>query len=79
MLNKEAILRGLRRIARESGVTIDLAVYGGAALALVFDMRVTTREAFYPSSQVPAKVRFGVEEIMERVIARRRARDADKD
>lgn len=34
-----------------------------AALALV--------EAFYPSARIPPKVRFGVEEIMERVVARR--------
>lgn len=34
-----------------------------AALALV--------EAFYPPARIPAKVRFGIEEIMERVIARR--------
>lgn len=34
-----------------------------AALALV--------EAFYPSSRIPPKVRFGVEEIMDRVLARR--------
>jgi hypothetical protein len=31
------------------------------ALALV--------EAFYPPERIPAKVRFGVEEIMERVVA----------
>ena len=29
-------------------------------------------EAFYPSRDIPAKVRFGVEEIMERVQDRRR-------
>ena len=28
-------------------------------------------EAFYPSAHIPPKVRFGVEEIMARVIARR--------
>ncbi len=30
-------------------------------------------EGFYPSSRIPPKVRFGVEEIMERVLARRAA------
>ncbi len=35
----------------------------GSALSLV--------EAFYPASRIPAKVRFGVEEIMERIAARR--------
>ena len=37
----------------------------GEALAIV--------ESFYPSSRIPAKVRFGVEEIMERVASQRRA------
>jgi hypothetical protein len=43
MLGKDDILRGLRKIdtlAKEAGVIIDLAVYGGAALALIFDARV---------------------------------------
>lgn len=31
-------------------------------------------EAFYPSSRIPPKVRFGVEEIMERVAVRRAAK-----
>ena len=51
MLAKDDILRGLRRIddvARQAGVVIDLSVYGGAAggaaLALVFDLRVMTRD-----------------------------------
>jgi hypothetical protein len=45
----------------------DLARIEGAeaALALV--------EAFYPADRIPPKVRFGVEEIMERVAARRAA------
>ena len=30
-------------------------------------------EQFYPSSRIPPKVRFGIEEIMERVAARREA------
>lgn len=47
MLTRDDILRGLRKIdaiALHAGVTIDLAVYGGAALAIVYDMRVTTRD-----------------------------------
>ena len=66
MLTRQDILRGLRAIddmARAAGVVVDLSIYGGAALALV--------KSFYPSARIPAKVRFGVEEIMERVVARR--------
>jgi hypothetical protein len=42
------------------------------ALALVIGFKtpaeaLTLVEAFYPSSRIPAKVRFGVEEIMERL------------
>jgi len=39
------------------------------ALALV--------EAFYPPARIPAKVRFGVEEIMERIAARRAAAEPE--
>lgn len=47
MLSKQEILRGLRRLdelARQASVTIDLAVYGGAALVLAFDTRLATRD-----------------------------------
>ncbi len=47
LFSKDDILRGLRRIdeiACAAGVTIDLAIYGGAALVLVFDMREATRD-----------------------------------
>lgn len=47
MLTKEGILRGLRSIdakAREASVLIDLSVYGGAALAIAFDLRNATRD-----------------------------------
>ena len=47
MLNKEDILRGLHKIdtkASKAGVTIDLSIYGGAALALAFDIRQSTRD-----------------------------------
>jgi hypothetical protein len=47
MLRKADILRGLRKIdekAKQAGVVIDLAVYGGAAMALAFDLRHATRD-----------------------------------
>ncbi len=47
LLSKDDILRGLRAIderARQASVLIDLSIYGGAALALAFDMRVATRD-----------------------------------
>jgi hypothetical protein len=47
MLNREDILRGLRKIdalAKDAGVLIDLSIYGGAALALAFDLRLATRD-----------------------------------
>jgi len=47
MLKKEDILRGLRKLdqkARESGVLVDLSIYGGAALAIAFDIRHATRD-----------------------------------
>ena len=47
MLTRNDILWGFRKldaIARESGVLVDLAVYGGAAMALAFDVRNATRD-----------------------------------
>lgn len=47
MLDKDDILRGLRRIdvlAKEAGVVVDLSIYGGAALVLAFDIRRATRD-----------------------------------
>ena len=47
MLNKGDILRGLRGIdakARGAGILVDLSVYGGAAMALAFDLREATRD-----------------------------------
>ena len=47
MLSKQDILRGFRTIdrkARDAEQLIDLSVYGGAALALVFDLRNATRD-----------------------------------
>ena len=42
MLVKDDILRGLHKIdvkAKEAAVVVDLSIYGGAAMALVFDTR----------------------------------------
>jgi hypothetical protein len=47
MLTKDDILRGLRKIdvkAKESSILIDLAIYGGAALAIAFDIGRATRD-----------------------------------
>jgi len=47
MLKKEDIIRGLRGIdvkAKDARILIDLSVYGGAALALAFDLREATRD-----------------------------------
>ncbi|MDP2370010.1 hypothetical protein [Rhodoferax sp.] len=47
MLKKEDILRGLRKIdemAVSAGVLVDLSVYGGAALAIAFNIRHATRD-----------------------------------
>src|SRR5271156_1350160 len=47
MLTKEDILRGLSKIdvkAKESGILIDLSIYGGAALAIAFDIGRATRD-----------------------------------
>jgi hypothetical protein len=47
MLTKDDILRGLGKIdrrAREQAIVVDLSVYGGAALALAFNIRHATRD-----------------------------------
>ena len=47
LLSREDILRGLRTIderAKKAGLIIELAIYGGAAMSLVFDMRRATRD-----------------------------------
>ena len=46
-LHKEELLKGLRRIdelAREEGVLVEMTLYGGAALAIAYDLRDTTRD-----------------------------------
>ncbi len=47
MLRREDIERALHRLdaqARQAGIVVDLAIYGGAALALAFDLRTATRD-----------------------------------
>ncbi len=47
LLTKDDILRGLREIdrqARAAAILIDLAVYGGAALVIAFDVNLATRD-----------------------------------
>ncbi|MDR2507793.1 MAG: methyltransferase domain-containing protein [Candidatus Accumulibacter sp.] len=47
MLKKEDILRGLQKIdilAKKAGIVVDISVYGGAALAIAFDIRHATRD-----------------------------------
>lgn len=46
-LNRKQLLQGLVRLdelAKEAGILVDLTLYGGAALALVYDMRDSTRD-----------------------------------
>lgn len=46
-LTRGDILRGLRRLdelARKEAKIVEIALYGGAALAIAFDMRVSTRD-----------------------------------
>lgn len=47
LLSKDDILRGLRSLdakAKASSVVVDLSIYGGAALAIAFDIRKATRD-----------------------------------
>ncbi len=47
LLSSDDIRRGLRRLdglARAAAVTVDLAVYGGAAMVLAFDARTATKD-----------------------------------
>lgn len=65
MLTRNDIMRGFRRLdalAREAGMLLDLALYGGAAMALAFDVREATRD-------VDAVVR-GHAEFLRRAVAR---------
>ncbi len=66
MLSKDDILSGLERIdeeARRAGVLVDLAIYGGAALAITFDLRQATRDVDAVVSGDPVFLRRVVAEI----------------
>ena len=66
MLKKEDILRGLRKIdtrAREAGVIVDLSIYGGAALALAFDIRRATRDVDAVVHGAPHFLRLAAAEV----------------
>lgn len=68
MLTKDDILRGLGRIdrkAREWGVIIDLSIYGGAALALVFNIRHATRDVDAVVHGSPDFLRTAAAEVAE--------------
>ncbi len=52
----------------------DIEALADAAAIKDVDAALALVEAFYPPARIPAKVRFGVEEIMERVMLRRRAK-----
>lgn len=66
MLDKAAILRGLRKIdarAKAAGMVVDLSVYGGAALALAFNLRETTRDVDAVVRGAPDFLRAAVADI----------------
>jgi predicted nucleotidyltransferase len=66
LLDKSDILRGLELLsakARDAYLTVDLAIYGGAALALAFDMRAATRDVDAVIQSHPYFVRNAVREI----------------
>lgn len=68
LLRKEQILDGLRRLdafARAEGMLIDLSVYGGAALALVFDLRLATKDVDAVVRGNPDFLRSAVKRIAE--------------
>ena len=66
LLNKSDILKGLELLdakARDAHITVDLAIYGGAALALAFDMRTATRDVDAVIQSHHSFVRNAVREI----------------
>ena len=67
-LTRDDILRGLHRldeIARDAGKVVDIAIYGGAALALAFDLRVTTRDVDVVVRGSPAFLRQAAAAVAE--------------
>lgn len=66
MLSKDDIVRGLRAIdkrAREAGVVIDVSIYGGAAMALVFDVRQSTKDVDAVVNGPPEFLRLAAREV----------------
>jgi hypothetical protein len=65
-LSKTDIVKGLTLLdkkARDANITVDLAIYDGAALALAFDMRTATRDVDAVIRSHPSFVRNAVREI----------------
>jgi hypothetical protein len=68
LLTKDDIVRGLRKLdakAKASAVIVDMAVYGGAALALVFDLRQATRDVDAVVHGAPDFLRRAVAEVAD--------------
>ena len=68
MLTKDDNVRGLRKLdakAKASAVIVDMAVYGGAALALVFDLRQATRDVDAVVHGAPDFLRRAVAEVAD--------------
>lgn len=66
MLTKEIILQAFCRlgeIARDQGKVIDLAVYGGAAIALAFDARPSTKDVDAVVRGDPSVLRAAVDQV----------------
>ena len=68
LLTKDDIVRGLSKLdakAKASAVIVDMAVYGGAALALVFDLRQATRDVDAVVHGAPEFLRRAVAEVAD--------------
>jgi hypothetical protein len=68
LLSKEQIISGLKNLdakARSAEIMIDIAIYGGASLALAFDMRQATRDVDAVVKGDRSFVRQAVKEISQ--------------
>jgi hypothetical protein len=66
LLKKQDILRGLSKLdakAKAARVIVDLSIYGGAALAIAFDIRHATRDVDAVVRGDPSFVRHAASEI----------------
>ncbi|EQD53516.1 hypothetical protein B1B_10205 [mine drainage metagenome] len=66
MLEKDDIIRGLRKLdakALKAGVVVDLSIYGGAALALAFNIRHATRDVDAVVHSAPDFLRIAAAEV----------------